>query len=98
MKYRESVHSAAALPVTTTVPAEPLNPDTHSLPFQWSVTYSPLCGSVLGKTKAESFSLRISSRKRASLSVTFMLIIRKLLIRHYKDSDFKNKQQKININ
>ena len=43
--------------------------------FQWSGTYSPWCGSVLGKIKASMCSLLISSRKAFSLSaiVTFSI-------------------------
>ena len=41
MKYLESVQSAAFSSVTTAVPAEPLNPEIHSLVFQWSGIYSP---------------------------------------------------------
>ena len=72
MKYLESVQRAASLRVTTAVPAEPLKPDIHSRHFQWSGTYSPLCGSVLGKMNASMLSRRITSRRADILSGMFI--------------------------
>ena len=74
MKYLESVQRAASLRVTTAVPAEPLKPDIHSRHFQWSGTYSPLCGSVLGKMNASMLSRRITSRRAEILSGMFIVL------------------------
>lgn len=52
-KY-EFVHSPA-LSVITTVPAEPVKPDIHSLDFQHGATHSLRCGSALGIMKASMF-------------------------------------------
>lgn len=73
---RKAVQSAAASIVTTTVPAEPLKPEIHSRPFQWSATYSLLCASVLGKMKAPSPSRSITWRSAAILSTILVIIYR----------------------
>ena len=52
MKYRLSVQSAASEMVTTAVPALPSKPLIHCRVCQCAGTYSPWCGSVLGKMKA----------------------------------------------
>ena len=81
-KYLLSVQRAAESIVTTAVPAEPSNPLIHSLPFHLSGVYSEWCGSVDGKTKASSFSRRITSRRlaRRLSTVSFIMVVIILLI------------------
>ena len=74
-KYRLSVHSAASSRPTTAVPALPLNPLIHSRVFQCEGTYSPLCGSELGKIKASSPRSLKNVRKRSTRSTILFFSI-----------------------
>ena len=65
-KYRPSVHSSARDAVTSAVPADPVNPLTHSRRLSQSATYSESCASCVGTSSASSPAAAISERTLAS--------------------------------
>src|SRR5690606_40878128 len=64
-QYRLSVQRPANDWLSTKVPAEPLNPDSHSRACQRCGRYSDKCGSDVGTTQASMPRSRMT-RRRAS--------------------------------